>query len=102
MEKLYVIKINDGMKVYEGFFEVTHKLNMDGDTYITLENGDEALFGKYASSKFFYSVIGNTFMFCADTKELCHKYAKEHVISRISFFKKELERYQEVNKCLFP
>ena len=104
MDKLYVIKIKDGMKVYEGFFEVTHKLNMDGDTFITLENGDEVLFGEYASSKFFYNynVTGNTFMFCAGTKELCHKYAKERVISQISFFKKELERYQKVNECLFP
>ena len=102
MDKLYVIKIKNGIKVYEGFLKVTYELDMDGDTYLTLENDDEVLFTQYVSSNFFQYVTADTFFFCSDTKELCHKYAKEHVINRISFFKKELERYQEVNKCLFP
>lgn len=102
MEKLYVIKIKDGMKVYEGFFKVVHEQVMDGDTFIALENGDEVLFGEYASSNFFHNVMGDTFMFCADTKELCHKYAREHLISHISYLNKELRRYQKTRECLFP
>ena len=100
MEKLYVISFKRGVKEYEGLFNVTHKVTMDGDTFITLDNKDEVILYEYRNPNFFYNIVGDSFVFCADTKENCHMLAKRYVMEKIRFINKELERYQEVNKYL--
>ena len=100
MDKLYVISFKGGVKEYEGLFNVTREVTMDGDTFITLDNKDEVILYEYSNSNFFCNIVGDSFVFCADTKENCHMLAKRYVMEKIRFINKELERYQEVNKYL--
>ena len=100
MEKLYVISFKRGVKEYEGLFNVTHKVTMDGDTFITLDNKDEVILYEYSNPNFFCNIVGDSFVFCADTKENCYMLAKRHIIEKIMYIKRDLERYQAVNKYL--
>ena len=100
MEKLYVISFKDGVKEYEGYFNVTHQVMMDGDTFITLDNNDEVIMYEYSNPNFFCNIVGNSFVFCSDTKENCRILAKRYIIEKITYIKRGLERYQAVNKYL--